>query len=257
MIMIMIMIMILFFVLIVLKIVGKHIVARTMTTGPNTRGLFVTFEGIDGSGKSTIMRLVAEKYRNEARVYHDPGGTSFGEDARALIFAARKLSAWTEALIFAAARYQLSYEHIIPDLDNGLLVLCDRYIDSSLIYQGYAQCDLCTRAHRESDPISACQSIRAICSINSHPNLAIPHLTILLDAQVTTCMERMAARACCGIALNRFDEASTDHFERIREGYAKLARDSGGRIVTIDAMQPIDQIVSNVIGLIEKMKKKI
>jgi dTMP kinase len=209
---------------------------------------------MDGSGKSTIIRRVADVYRDGVRVYRDPGGTPFGEDARALIFGARKLSAWTEALIFAAARYQLSSEHISQDLDNGLLVLCDRYIDSSLIYQGYARCGLCMRAHHEEDPISACQSVRAICSINSYPDLAIPHLTIWLDAPVDTCISRIALRSEIG---NRFDDAPIDHFERIREGYAKLARDSGGRIVTIDATQPIECTVDAVTKLIEKMKKKI
>lgn len=218
------------------------------------RGLFVTFEGLDGSGKSTIIRRVANAYRDNVRVYRDPGGTPFGEDARALIITTRKIHAWTEALIFAASRYQLSREHITQDLDDGLLVLCDRYIDSSLIYQGYAQCDLCMREHHTDDLISACQSVRAICAINSRPDLAIPHLTILLDAPVDVCVGRVASRLD---VPNRFDDMPTDRFERIREGYIKLARDSGGRIQIVDAEQRIDQVVEEVMKLIEKMKRKI
>src|ERR1700754_525312 len=104
------------------------------------RGLFVTFEGIDRSGKTTQARLLADALGDEAIAVREPGGTEAGERIRALLKSQEiSLGARTEALLFAAARAELVEQVIRPALQDGLVVVCDRYIDSSLAYQGTAR----------------------------------------------------------------------------------------------------------------------
>ena len=104
--------------------------------------MFVTFEGVDGSGKSTQARLLAERLGSEGRevvVTREPGGTALGEDVRGLLLHGGDLAPWAEAALFAAARAQLVDEVIRPALARGADVVCDRYLDSSLAYQGLAR----------------------------------------------------------------------------------------------------------------------
>ena len=104
--------------------------------------MFITFEGVDGSGKTTQARLLADKLRAEGRDVVDtrePGGTPLGERVRELLLASEAITPWAEAALFAAARAQLVDEVIQPALIRGADVVCDRYIDSSLAYQGLAR----------------------------------------------------------------------------------------------------------------------
>ena len=104
--------------------------------------MFVTFEGVDGSGKSTQARLLAQALRAEGREVvqtREPGGTRLGEKVRELLLHGEELSPWAEAALFAAARAQLVAEVVRPALERGADVVCDRYLDSSLAYQGLAR----------------------------------------------------------------------------------------------------------------------
>jgi dTMP kinase len=104
--------------------------------------MFVTFEGVDGSGKSTQARLLAERLRAEGRdvvLTREPGGTPLGEEVRGLLLHGGELAPWAEAALFAAARAQLVHEVVRPALARGADVVCDRYLDSSLAYQGLAR----------------------------------------------------------------------------------------------------------------------
>jgi dTMP kinase len=104
--------------------------------------MFVTFEGVDGSGKSTQARLLADRLRAEGRdvvLTREPGGTRVGEEVRGLVLHGGDLAPWTEAALFAAARAQLVDEVVRPALARGADVVCDRYLDSSLAYQGLAR----------------------------------------------------------------------------------------------------------------------
>lgn len=104
--------------------------------------MFVTFEGVDGSGKTTQAHLLAERLRSEGREVvetREPGGTRLGEEVRELLLGGAAVAPWAEAALFAAARAQLVEEVIRPALERGADVVCDRYIDSSLAYQGIAR----------------------------------------------------------------------------------------------------------------------
>src|SRR5579864_4994735 len=101
--------------------------------------MFVTFEGIDGSGKTTQATLLAESLSGEVLLVREPGGTPLGERVRALLLDGPEMTAWAEAALFAAARAELVTEVLGPALARGADVVCDRYVDSSLVYQGVAR----------------------------------------------------------------------------------------------------------------------
>ena len=192
--------------------------------------MFVTFEGVDGSGKSTQARLLAESLRAEGREVvevREPGGTGLGERIRALLLHGEAMSPWAEAALFAAARAQLVDEVIRPALDRGAAVICYRYVDSSVAYQGVA---------REL-------GLERVLDLNlTAVDGLLPDRTflLLLDPAV------VAARV--GGERDRLERENDDFHARAYEGYRELARRFPERIVTLDATRPAEALAEEVYG---------
>lgn len=195
-------------------------------------GLFVTFEGGEGSGKSTQVARLAARLRAmglDPLVAREPGGTPVGEGIRALLLDhERRPTAMTEALLMVAARAQLSATVLRPALDAGRLVLCDRFGDSTLAYQG---------GGRGIDHALLLELNRAATG-----GLA-PALTLLFDVPVGVGLERRHGSAG---ATNRLDREPAEFHERVRARYLELAAAEPGRWRVLDATLGEDEIEARV-----------
>ncbi|MDO5737856.1 MAG: dTMP kinase [Eubacteriales bacterium] len=174
------------------------------------KGIFISFEGIDGCGKSTQVRLLAaalEERGHECLFLREPGGTELGEGIRDLLL--REFSSQTdprsELLLFLAARSQIVSECILPALARGEIVICDRFYDSTMAYQGYGR-GLPLDYLRDLNSF-ACRGLK-------------PDMTILLEASEELCAERLAGRK---EEQNRFDLEAQKFRERVRQGFQSLA----------------------------------
>jgi dTMP kinase len=199
-----------------------------------TRGKFITFEGGEGTGKSTQVALLAERLHNagiESVVTREPGGTPLGESIRALVLGATP-SPVTELLLFAAARAEHVTTVIRPALDRGTWVVCDRFIDSTRVYQGLL-------GGAPEDLIGALE-IRTVAP-------AFPDLTFVLDLPPGEGLKRTEARG----ALSRFDAEHEDYHRRLREAFRDAARAEPDRCLLIDADRAPAQIAGDVWRTIE------
>jgi dTMP kinase len=188
-------------------------------------GRFITFEGIDGSGKTTHFKRLAAALRDEGfevLELREPGGTAIGEDIRKIVLDKEnvRMCIETELLLFEAARAQLTREVIIPALKAGKWVICDRYFDSSLVYQGFGR-------GLELDMISILNHFAV--------DGCMPDATILIDVPVEAAEKRVLNRSS---EADRLDVEGVAFKQRTREGYLKLAADSNGRIIVFDAELP-------------------
>ncbi|PTL36358.1 dTMP kinase [Candidatus Methylomirabilis limnetica] len=213
-------------------------------------GLFVTFEGGEGSGKTTQLKLLANRIRasgKEVNETRDPGGTGIGEGIRTLLLyspldacvdrpGSAPIAAATELLLYEASRAQLVREVIAPALARGTVVLCDRFTDSTLAYQGVGRgidCNLIQRLSRFST------------------DGLIPDLTILLDLDprigLARCRGGVDGDASTGLstglsAWDRIEAEPLDFHQRIRGGYLAMAREEPDRITVIDAGLSVTEI---------------
>ncbi len=191
--------------------------------------LFVTFEGIEGSGKSTQLRLLVERLRAAGRDVvgtREPGGTSLGRALRALLLdtASSALTPTAELLLYCADRAQHVAEVIAPALAAGRMVVCDRFSDSTLAYQGYG---------RELD-------VTTIRELDAHARGGVaPGLTFLLDCPVDEGLRRARARSHDG---DRFENAAREFHARVRAGFQALAAAEPARIHVLDATAPTEQV---------------
>ncbi len=196
-------------------------------------GLFISFEGLDGSGKSTQIVKLAEQLR---AVHHDvlltrePGGTAIGDQIRSILHDVRntEMTALTEFLLYSASRAQLVRQVIRPHLERGGTVLCDRFADSSIAYQGYG---------RQLDLGWVCQVTHFVTGG------LMPHLTVYLDLPVEAGLARkQAAFAAQQGERNRLDLQPVEFYQRVREGYLHMAQAEPQRWLVVDATQPIYQV---------------
>ena len=201
--------------------------------------LFVTFEGIEGSGKSTHLRHLATHLRTLGRVVvatREPGGTAAGTAIRRLLLDAEAvpLSALAELLLYCADRAQHVEEVIRPGLVAGRVVLCDRFSESTLAYQGYG---------RGID-------LEAVRSLDARArNGVTPTLTFLLDCPVAEGLARVRKRSG---TEDRFEREVVAFHERVRDGFRTLAAAEPARFCVIDSTEPADRVRERVIAEVER-----
>ena len=206
-------------------------------TGRGRGGRFVTFEGVDGSGKTTQMRRFAARLRGAGREVIEtvePGGTTVGLAIRRILLdpANANLGSIAELLLYFAARAQNVHEILLPALERGAVVLSDRWTDSTYAYQGHGR-GLGAGVVAELDSIS-CQGQR-------------PHLTFWIDADLETSLARARHRnAEQSAADTRMDEQSRAFYERVVEGYRTLAEREPERFVRIDGDGALEAVEARV-----------
>lgn len=197
------------------------------------KGVFITFEGIDGCGKSTqceLLRNYLESTGKDFVFVREPGGTEIGERIREILLDKKntQMTARTELLLFEAARAQITDEVIRPALEEGRIVLCDRFFDSSSAYQGKARG----------------MGMDFVDSLNMAATGGLkPDITFFFDISAE---EALARRGKRGEASDRIELAGLKFQEDVRAGYLELAENSDGRIVTIDAKLGIDEIFEQI-----------
>jgi dTMP kinase len=183
--------------------------------------VFVTFEGIDGSGKTTQVALLQEALvaaGREVVATREPGGTALGEGIRDLVLHGVDMTPWAEACLYAAARAELVQEVIVPALDGGAVVVSDRYVDSSLAYQGTARGLGLDRVLE--------------LNLNAVSGL-LPEKTFLLTVDAETAAQRVAKDK-----LDRIEREGTEFMRRVDEAYRELAAIFAQRIVVLDGRKP-------------------
>jgi dTMP kinase len=196
-------------------------------------GLFITFEGIDRSGKTTQARMLVEALGGEALAVREPGGTEVGERLRDLLKdPAVSIAPETEALLFAAARAQLVAQVIRPALDDGKVVVSDRFLDSSLAYQGIARG----------------LGVEDVEQINRFATGGLlPDLTILLSIDPGRAAERAGQ-------LDRFEDEGDSLQKAVFEAYSSLAGADPGRWRVVDADRPSSQVHADVLRVVQEAR---
>jgi dTMP kinase len=198
-------------------------------------GFFITFEGPDGAGKTTIIRMVAQELK-EALLTREPGGIDIAEQIRNVILDKKNtaMDPRTEALLYAAARRQHLVEKVKPAIEEGKVVLCDRFVDSSLAYQGHARG----------------LGIDEVFSINQFAiENMMPDLTIYFDIEPELGLQRINKNK--GREVNRLDLENLEFHHKVREGYHLIMKQFPGRIVKIDASGEINEVFKKTMDVLK------
>ena len=210
------------------------------------RGLFFTFEGVEGSGKTTqIRRLSATLRQAGQRVLEtrEPGGTSLGDAIRSMLLATRnsEMVAETELFLYLASRAQLCREWIAPALNEGTIVVSDRFADATVAYQGYG---------RGLD-------LKLIATANRVATGGLtPDLTVLLDLDPREGLRRVRERGQRPLpesSLDRLEAEALDFHDRVRKGYLHLAQEEPQRFQIIDATQPEGALATEIWARVERL----
>jgi dTMP kinase len=197
-----------------------------------TKSRFITFEGGEAAGKSTQIERLAQRLSQlgqQVQLTREPGGTPLGESIRQLLKHApegRGMSAKTELLLFLASRAELVEQVIVPALDRGSWVLCDRFLDSTVVYQG---------AGRRL-PVEVVDRLNAF-AVGPH----LPGLTLVLDLDPEEARRRLKARVAPAISFDRMEAEPADFFDRVRKGYRDLALAHPDRVKILSAGGSIDE----------------
>jgi dTMP kinase len=198
------------------------------------RGVFISFEGSEGCGKSTQIQRLAERLRERGHrvlVTREPGGTEIGEQLRHLLQhskAGHTMTPETELLLFTASRAQLVREVILPALAEGAIVVADRFLDSTTVYQGVAR------------KLDASQ----VAAINGFAvGDVLPGITFVLDLDPEVARRRMKQRT---LAFDRMESQPDAFYEAVRAGYLALAKANPARVRLIDGAEPVEAIAAGI-----------
>jgi dTMP kinase len=207
------------------------------------KGLFITLEGIDGTGKGTQTELLFAKLKTrgcKVKCTREPGGPPIAEAIRAVLLdpVNKSMSSWTEAFLYLAARAQNTAENILPYLEQGYIVLSDRYADSTIAYQG---------GGRQLD-IKKLIELNTIATFN-----VIPDLTLLFDLDQESARERITN----GKKLDRLEIEKAEFHQRVRDTFLQLAREEPKRICIIDAAQTPEKVFTQVWNKVEPLVVKL
>jgi dTMP kinase len=207
---------------------------------------FITFEGGDGTGKTTHLKALEKNFEAEGRacvVTREPGGTALGKLIRQVLLEVGKqpIGSPTELFLYLADRAQHVQEVILPAIDAGKIVLCDRYTDSTLAYQGYG---------RGID-------LDLLRQLNAFANRGLqPDLTLLLDCPVELGLSRTARRQSDADRTqgreDRFERETVEFHERVRAGFLALARAEPGRFRIVDASPPVAQVAREIQKIVDR-----
>jgi dTMP kinase len=205
-------------------------------------GIFITLEGVEGSGKTTQAALLADELRRRGRrvtLTHEPGGTRAGEAIRAIFLdPAISLGVASELLLVLADRAQHVSEKLRPALEAGEIVISDRYSDSTIAYQGYG---------RGFD-------LALITELNRLASGGItPHITIVLDCEAEVGLARTRARVQAARSYDRFESEHLDFHRRVREGFLTIARSEPGRVTVVDSARDLASVSVDILLAVERL----
>jgi|HigsolmetaAR204D_1030405.scaffolds.fasta_scaffold03180_4 dTMP kinase len=212
------------------------------------KGIFITFEGPDGSGKTTQLKRLAEALEGRGRrvvVTREPGGTPIGDQIRAILLSAENtaMNAQAETLLLAASRAQHVHEKILPSLARGDIVLCDRYVDASIAYQ------------------AAGLGLNA-ADVRAVNRFAIsglmPHRTYMLDIAPEVGRQRIEQRLIqSGAALDRIEQKDIQYHRRVREAFLQIAREEPDRVYLLDASRHPDDIFTDIYADCQRLLREM
>ncbi|GAB4523078.1 MAG: dTMP kinase [Anaerolineae bacterium] len=198
--------------------------------------MFITFEGMDGSGKTTQVRQTADFLRErgfDVLLTREPGGTVVGDEVRKILLDEHEteIHPRTELLLFCASRAQLVHEIILPHLEGGGVVICDRYIDSTFAYQGYGH----------GLNLKALRSVVAFATGG-----LLPDVTLYLEITPEASLRRRAQGTLFGEAWNRLDDMDMSFHQRVYKGYRELLLAEPARFVEINALGTPDEVQTDI-----------
>ena len=204
------------------------------------KGLFITFEGPDGSGKTTVSKAVTERLEKEGyavRYTREPGGSTIAEEIRDIILNPdnTNMDPRTEALLYAASRRQHLVDKIIPALEEGITIICDRFVDSSLAYQGVARG----------------LGIEEVYELNRFAiENYLPDKTIYLDIDVEVGLERIQKGRD---VLDRLDQEDITFHEQVYQGYQEIIHLYEDRMILVNANHPIEEVIEESYQVVKRV----